>query len=879
MLEQNRCLESFLKSLSILFLLSLTTCMNLPWGDANFDEGYTITSFYDPDGNAIICEKRKADAGKKILAAIKLADGFALDYAVVTTSNGVSIPLNYDFAPYITFVMPSDNVTITGYFEVPPEFPPMPNPLPAGMAAALLVDAEAEEPYQFFGTLQEALDAATGGTIDAPKYVFPLCDIEQTETILIWKHVALYTQGESAHKIFRGSSFRESLLKIAPGGSLVLGAAAGSSLAIDGGANWGGSAPANGATNTGLTADEALIAVTGTLTLNKGAVVQNNHVDVIAQGGGVYVYGSNAVLTVKGGKICNNSTSVSNAANCGGGVFLAGAAQLTLSSGEISGNYGAHIGGGVCVSDGSIFTMAHGEVNNNKTGNDGGGIALEGGKFAMTGGTVSNNFAATSGGGISAYFSATVEISGGSISSNKARTLGGGIRLCENIYSDMTNPTILNLSGGEITGNTVSESPYKGQGVCTDTSSSVIVKINMSANAFINANNDVYLAYPNYITITGELTSQKYPVAQITPEDYMSSWGVLYLFGSYNFTQDDINKLTVTDNSSGDKYGINSMGISRGFIRPKTVSLTVNGQTNYYASIAEAVGDAAAPGTTSLTNPAVITVLKDIEQTTGVAILDGIHISLTVPEGEDYCVKRATGNTGHLFTVGYDSTNNILSSLVLGAPEGSSLTIDGAAEWVGGTTTPPDPAHGAASSPFAYAALIKAEGILTLNEGAVLQNNNNATGSGDGNGGGVYIDGSSAVFNMTGGKIRNNSVTHSTGRGGAVFIDNGARFTMTGGEISGNYASTYGGGVCMMGSVFNMKGNALLNQDNDVYLHNAQHITITGTLSQNPAANIKLSTSFTTGTQVLGGDIATNYNKFRVNGQAGKIDTNGQYAP
>ncbi|GMO44150.1 MAG: hypothetical protein Ta2F_18980 [Termitinemataceae bacterium] len=301
-------------------------------------------------------------------------------------------------------------------------------------------------------------------------------------------------------------------------------------------------------------------------------------------------------------------------------------------------------------------------------------------------------------------------------------------------------------------------------------------------------------------------------------------------------------------------------------------------------------------------------------------------------EGEDHCVKRGA-YTGHLFTVEYDSTNNILGSLVLGAPAGSSLTIDGAAEWVGGSTPA---ANGSDGSPYAQAALIKVEGTLTLNEGAVLQNNYNYT-SGDGNGGGVYIDGSSAVFNMTGGKIRNNSSYRSAadGHGGGVFIGGGANFNMSGGEISGNYARcngggvdlgsaghftmsggeisqnyamTYGGGglylaeeftfsggvirgnvvgtglgggVRTAGAAFKMEGNALVKPDNDLYL-NGNVIRITGTLQENPAANINLPSSYIAGTRVLDGtpaDIASNYNKFLVNGDADKIDSAGLFTP
>ena len=62
------------------------------------------------------------------------------------------------------------------------------------------------------------------------------------------------------------------------------------------------------------------------------------------------------------------------------------------------------------------------------------------------------------------------------------------------------------------------------------------------------------------------------------------------------------------------------------------------------------------------------------------------------------------------------------------------------------------------------------------------------------NGGGVFVDGSDGdggMFNMYGGKISGNTAEY----GGGVYGGPYAQFNMTGGEISGNTAKYYGGGV------------------------------------------------------------------------------------
>lgn len=90
---------------------------------------------------------------------------------------------------------------------------------------------------------------------------------------------------------------------------------------------------------------------------------------------------------------------------------------------------------------------------------------------------------------------------------------------------------------------------------------------------------------------------------------------------------------------------------------------------------------------------------------------------------------------------------------------------------------------------------------FTMNGGTIREN------EGHFDGGGVYVAGGS--FTLDGGLIAKNQAGKNTsyadsnkylGRGGGVAIFNGARFTMTGGSVTGNVARIQGGGIYFIGA-------------------------------------------------------------------------------
>ena len=99
-------------------------------------------------------------------------------------------------------------------------------------------------------------------------------------------------------------------------------------------------------------------------------------------------------------------------------------------------------------------------------------------------------------------------------------------------------------------------------------------------------------------------------------------------------------------------------------------------------------------------------------------------------------------------------------------------------------------------------------------------------------GGGVFV-GEKGTFTMCGGSITGNTSSSF----GGVYMASGAKFTMNGGEISGNTSSSYGGGVYVYnGAEFTMTGgsitdNAASSNENKSYgggVYSAGTFTMTG---------------------------------------------------
>jgi predicted outer membrane repeat protein len=271
-----------------------------------------------------------------------------------------------------------------------------------------------------YSTLQDAVAAATGGTIDHPVTIVLTGNVTMASaadliTIGNNKHIKLVPD-TATRTIKRGASGLYNLFTVQSGASLTLEGSDGNELIIDGGAVWNSGRPTNNTTKTALANDNTglrssayrLIEVSGgTFTMENGVILQNNDSGTgSGSDGGAIRLTSGGSFYMKGGIIQYN------AALGGGGVALRNSSSNTIvfSGGEIRYNVGQY-GGGINVDAGSLSMSGQAKVTGNKTlvlydsadwgrDNGGGGVFVQG-AFTMSGGTIAGNSAHIYGGGVS----------------------------------------------------------------------------------------------------------------------------------------------------------------------------------------------------------------------------------------------------------------------------------------------------------------------------------------------------------------------------------------------------------------------------------------------------------------------------------------------
>ena len=269
----------------------------------------------------------------------------------------------------------------------------------------------------------------------------------------------------------------------------------------------------------------------------KDCTLTNN--EAYLYGGGIYVKGGSLTLnnTTIGGEQFYDGTDLGktkgNKAKSGGGVYIKGNGTLvTMNGGSIQYNKTTDgDGGGVYIKgDGTSFTMNGGKITQCKadvtspssSAGRGGGIYIYGDDASSPinitiKGTaeISHNESTCqgtrSGGGIYGGTNGIITVSeNATIKNNSAKGFGGGVYF-QNTFIFM---------GGTITENTASI----GAGIFSENSST---KLEMSGNARVTNDNDIYLPGGRVVTITGGALTGTAPVARITPETYNTSTQVL----------------------------------------------------------------------------------------------------------------------------------------------------------------------------------------------------------------------------------------------------------------------------------------------------------------------------------------------------------------
>ena len=182
-----------------------------------------------------------------------------------------------------------------------------------------------------------------------------------------------------------------------------------------------------------------------------GGVIRNNEnfSSAICQGGGVLLCGWNkdqpyAVMTLSGDAVIEGNFSRE-----GGGIYVVGNAELTMTGGTIQNNEAySGFGGGVCVA---------GTGGTASEASEGKGALGTRSKFTMTGGIISENYASRSGGGV--YINSDdVVLEGGYITNNEAGNHGGGVYVSEppqlgTLYNAVVTDNTATVMGGGIGSN------------------------------------------------------------------------------------------------------------------------------------------------------------------------------------------------------------------------------------------------------------------------------------------------------------------------------------------------------------------------------------------------------------------------------------------
>ena len=514
-----------------------------------------------------------------------------------------------------------------------------------------------------------------------------------------------------------------------------------------------------------------------------------------------------------------NITLKNGRTSFGGGVCISG--TLTMNTGTtISDNAATSAtgaGGGIYIENGGKFYLNGGTISNNEAPAAGGGVfVLSGGTFEMTGGSISScKTTATNGVGGGLYASGNVKITGGSISANLASDTGLGGG--KNIYIT-SSATVTSIPDGD--------DSFYDDGTKADGKADAVCLA--SGHNFARFNNPHSINH--YISkVTGSFTGDAtIYLGSSTGGD--TTWEGLHREIGADCTQN----LTIRPTKSGAKASISFR--------------TSNPTTD---SSIYLIKFAASGKTLTLTNITLNGINK-----CGVAKIEAGTLSATnctFKNGKSEYGGGIYVETGASATLSSCTIKDCRTEKITSAPwgKGGGIYTDGTVEFSG-----------------------------TIEDCSVK-----------GIGGGVFVGtAANAKFKMTGGTIKNckaekeTSESASTGEGGGVWAYQ--TFEMTGGTITGCTApdTNIGAGVELASAssstpVLEIKGNAKITTDNEVYICDGYKIKITGNLTSPTVAKIRPSL-YTEEPEVLidnssGSKVSSYYNKFTVSPNGYCIDKGG----
>ena len=510
---------------------------------------------------------------------------------------------------------------------------------------------------------------------------------------------------------------------------------------------------------------------------------------------------------------------------------------VTMRGGKITGNTATSLGGGVCVYNGT-FTMSDGEISGNNEASSG-GVSVDIGTFNMSGGKITGNTATKYGGGVhmTSGTYGTLNVSGTAvIKDNQKGTDANNVHLFKDKFITVGGT----LDGGASIGVTTEKTPAAGGTIPIATGTGLTpadaakfqsdlggyaVSVNEDKTGLVLVKAHTHCICGNSscnedghgeaVTFATVLTQ-----ALLEQNRYTLSDGTYYLNG----TLSPVNKIEITG----------------------TVTICLNGQTIQSTAADQSVFEIADGGKLTLTdctsNPGTVT--HSNVTGSGVEVKKG---TFTMYGGE--ISGNSASNGGGVYVCG-GSTFDLYGGKI----SGNTVTNDG-----GGVC-------------------VATNGKFNMHGGKIEISGNTAATYG----GGVYVA-TTGEFNMRGGTIggaaadkanKANKAKYGGGVyvvGGGTLNMSGGKFTMSGGEISGNTATNYGGGVHVdTNGEFNMCGGSITNNKANKSEKNSMGggVYVHGTFNMS-GGEISVNTATSNGCGVyVGGSGST----FTMNGNASITD-------
>ncbi len=556
------------------------------------------------------------------------------------------------------------------------------------------------------------------------------------------------------------------------------------------------------------------------LTLDAGAVIQNcttikaprgsQNSAPPSSGGGVAFTSTGAMAIKPGAALKGNRAIAGTLGDGGGGAVSVSVGSLTMSGGEISGNFvgsyldpsiGGGWGGGVYVGTGgssssasnATFTLTGGTFSNNEAGSGGGGVAMWNGALTMDNGSISDNITDGDGGGVNvSQFAKGFIMNGGTITGNEATGdkgagWGGGVRVTTTGYFDggILQDYSFIMNGGTISGNTAHT---KGGGVYASINTHLqggeisgnTVGSGTTPNGGYADGGGIYMARGALAISSGTISGNTVNGLPVGNGGELDGRGG----GVFMHSESDGFSMTgglISGNTVKDSSGIGSFGGGLGG------GLYYDGRSSAAIS-----GGAAITGNTAGTGGGVYV-------NKGALTVGGGAIAGNRAVGYGSAGNMANAYGGGVYLSQSAAGFTMTGGLIGGEGKGNTAGNDGGGVYVNNKdfTMEGDAEIAENEANFAGGVAIVGGGVFTMRGNAAITGNKAAE-----DGGGAVIN--ESAFTMAGNASISGNMAED--QGGGVCIYSGGSFTMSGDAlISGNEAANDGGGVTVNGSTFTME--------------------------------------------------------------------------